>query len=116
MRFYYQSGSGTVKTRFYCKIPFYSLHFFKAMDPNEWTLSNADLLQSVATLSWINDQHNSDMLQKVLAARVGYSIMIIIMHALTLYIHVHLSPGIGITHSCTDSCSALQFKPALIAT
>ena len=47
------------------------LHFFKAMDPNEWTLSNADLLQSVATLSWINDQHNSDMLQKVLAARVG---------------------------------------------
>ena len=40
------------------------------MDLSEWTMNNADLLQSVATLSWIND-NNSDMIQRVLTARVG---------------------------------------------
>ena len=40
------------------------------MESNEWRLSDAELLESFATLAWAKN-NNVDIIQTVLTARVG---------------------------------------------
>lgn len=43
------------------------------MDPQSWSLNNAELLQQIGTLMWINDG-DASTLKDITTARIGYEL------------------------------------------